>query len=215
MESVLTRADELEAAGRITADCRDRIRRWLTSADDAFFVVKMHALFDSEDFAEIEDAFRKQVEFGTGGIRGKMGPGPNRINRRTIGEATQGLAQYVIKAGGPDAAKRGVVVAHDTRHNSESFAEEAGCILAGNGIVAHLFDGHRSTPELSYAVRALEASGGIMISASHNPRPTTGSRSTGPTVARWLRRTTGTSSRKCRAWKGFKDRDTRKQRALG
>lgn len=120
------------------------------------------------DKKSIEDMFFKDLEFGTGGLRGIMGPGTNRMNIYVIRKSTQGLANYIKKFG--DSYKiRGVVLAYDTRNKSREFAMEAASVLAGNNIKAYVFDNIRPTPELSYAVRKLSAAAGIMITASHNP----------------------------------------------
>lgn len=169
VKAAIERVDALVSEKQLSETCGAGLRSWLTETAHAYYRVKTIALLQGGDLDEIEDAFRKRVEFGTGGIRGKMGPGPNRINRRTIGEAAQGLSQYVLETGGAGAAGKGIVIAHDTRKNSVAFAEETACIAAGNGITAYLFDGHRATPELSFAVRELGASAGVVISASHNP----------------------------------------------
>lgn len=157
------------ASGGLSREAGVPLLHWLTEPAYAEFEAELTALVGTANLDEIEDAFRTQIEFGTGGIRGKMGAGPNRINTRTIGEAAQGLAQYILKAGGADGAERGVTIARDTRINSEVFALETACILAGNGVRSHLFDGCRATPELSFAVRELNAVAGVVISASHNP----------------------------------------------
>lgn len=117
---------------------------------------------------EMEDRFYKHLEFGTGGLRGVIGAGTNRINRYTVRKATQGLAEYIIKQG-EDAKKGGVAIAYDSRHMSPEFAQEAGLVLAKNGIKAYVFEELRPTPELSFAVRHLGATAGIVITASHNP----------------------------------------------
>ncbi|SCY87083.1 phospho-sugar mutase [Alkaliphilus peptidifermentans] len=122
---------------------------------------------------EIEDRFYKDLEFGTGGIRGIVGAGTNRMNRYTVGKATQGLANYIVKYG-EEAMKRGVVIAYDSRHMSKEFCEEAALILAANDIPAYIFEDLRPTPELSFAVRELNAIAGIVITASHNPAPYNG-----------------------------------------
>jgi len=131
---------------------------------------------------EIEDRFYKDLEFGTGGLRGVMGAGTNRLNQYTIGKATQGLANYVLaqasKAKSADVPS--VVIAHDSRHNSKEFSLEAALVLAGNGIKAYLFDDLRPTPELSFAVRDLHASAGIVVTASHNPPEYNGYKVYGP-----------------------------------
>ncbi|QIB27547.1 phospho-sugar mutase [Caloranaerobacter azorensis] len=121
-----------------------------------------------DNVEEIEDRFYKDLEFGTGGLRGKIGAGTNRINKYTVSKATQGLANFIIE-NGSDYIKRGVVIAHDSRHKSREFSETAALVLAANGIKAYLFEDLRPTPELSFAVRYLKASAGIVITASHNP----------------------------------------------
>lgn len=121
----------------------------------------------TDDPEGLIDAFYKDLEFGTGGLRGVMGAGSNRMNQYTVGAATQGLANYIRKAFG--AGEHGVAIAHDCRHNSRYFAEVASDILATNGLKVHLFDDLRPTPELSFAVRELGCKSGIVITASHNP----------------------------------------------
>ncbi len=118
--------------------------------------------------SELEDRFYRDLEFGTGGLRGVIGAGSNRMNSYTVGRATQGLAEYILSVH-TGADKPSVVIAHDSRHFSPEFTLEAALVLAGNGIVAKLFPSLRSTPELSFAVRHLKATGGIVITASHNP----------------------------------------------
>ncbi|MFT8870677.1 MAG: phospho-sugar mutase [Sporolactobacillus sp.] len=120
------------------------------------------------DQAKLEDSFYKNLEFGTGGMRGEVGPGTNRLNIYTIRKATEGLARY-IEAAGAEAIKRGVVIAHDPRHFSEAFTLEAARTLGAHGIKAYIFDALRPTPELSFAVRYLHTFSGIVITASHNP----------------------------------------------
>lgn len=121
------------------------------------------------DPAELEDRFYRDLEFGTGGLRGVIGAGSNRMNRYTVGRATQGLAQYLLQAHGNQEGRPSVVIAHDSRHFSPEFALEAALVLAGNGIEAKLFPSLRPTPQLSFTVRHLGATGGIVITASHNP----------------------------------------------
>ncbi|MCC3379452.1 phospho-sugar mutase [Paenibacillus farraposensis] len=118
---------------------------------------------------ELEDRFYKELEFGTGGLRGVIGAGSNRMNRYVIGRATQGLARYILEQHAGKEGKPSVVIAHDSRHFSPEFALDAALVLAGNGIVAKLFPSLRPTPQLSFSVRHLKASGGIVITASHNP----------------------------------------------
>ena len=119
---------------------------------------------------EIEDRFYKDLEFGTGGLRGKIGMGTNRMNIYTVSRATQGLANYLIDQGPSFAAtSRGVVIAYDSRHKSPEFAKTAALVLNANNMKTFLFENLRSTPELSFAVRHLQAAAGIVITASHNP----------------------------------------------
>lgn len=122
----------------------------------------------SDQAKEIEDRFYKYLEFGTGGMRGVLGAGTNRINRYTVRRATQGLANYIVGYG-EQAKAKGVVIAYDSRHQSALLAEETAYTLVANGIRVYLFDNLRPTPELSFAVRHLQAQAGIVITASHNP----------------------------------------------
>lgn len=118
---------------------------------------------------EITDRFYRDLEFGTGGLRGVMGAGTNRLNAYTVGKATQGLANWLLAGASAEAASPSVVIAHDSRNYSPEFALDAALVLAGNGIVTYLFSALRPTPQLSFAVRELNASSGIVITASHNP----------------------------------------------
>ncbi|MFE5324134.1 phospho-sugar mutase [Paenibacillus sp. NPDC056579] len=120
----------------------------------------------ANDPKEIEDRFYRDLEFGTGGLRGVIGAGTNRMNLYTVGRATQGLAQFVNQTG---ATNPSVVIAYDSRNQSPEFSLEAAKVLAGNGIKAYVFESLRPTPELSFAVRALKATAGIVVTASHNP----------------------------------------------
>ena len=138
---------------------------WMKRADDAT-VTELKEIGTNED--EIFDRFYKEVEFGTGGMRGVIGAGYNRINRYMIARATKGFAQY-IKSNGPEACRRGIAIAYDNRRYSREFAETTAGVLAANGIQSYLFESLRTTPELSYAVRYLGAFGGVVITASHNP----------------------------------------------
>ena len=122
----------------------------------------------SDGAAAIEDAFYRDLDFGTGGLRGLMGPGTNRMNEVTVAKATQGLVNYIRLATGGTGGS--VAIAHDPRHLSPEFARVAACVIAGNGMTAHLFPQLRPTPELSFAVRHLGATAGIVITASHNPK---------------------------------------------
>ena len=140
-------------------------RLWLTdeSVDEAT-KAELRALEGQEK--EIEDRFYRELEFGTGGLRGVIGAGSNRMNRYTVGRATQGLAAYIRSVAG-DAGS--VAIAYDSRFMSPEFALEAALVLAGNGVKAYVFQSLRPTPELSFAVRHLGATGGIVVTASHNP----------------------------------------------
>ena len=119
------------------------------------------------DEKEIEDRFYKELEFGTAGLRGIMGAGLNRMNVYIVGRATQGLAGYLNAL--PGAAQRGVVIAHDSRNQSDAFALRAACVLAANGIKTYLFKGLRAVPQLSFAIGHLGCAAGIVVTASHNP----------------------------------------------
>lgn len=138
---------------------------WL---EDAYFddKTKEELRSISGDEKEIEDRFYKELEFGTGGLRGVIGAGTNRMNIYTVRKATQGLANYIISQGGGD---KGVAIAYDSRRMSPEFADEAALCLAANGIKAYVFDALRPTPELSFALRKLGCISGIVITASHNP----------------------------------------------
>lgn len=138
---------------------------WLS---DAYFdeATKEELKSIAADEKEIEDRFYKELEFGTGGLRGVIGAGTNRMNIYTVRKATQGLANYIIKQGGKD---RGVAIAYDSRRMSPEFADEAALCLCANGIKAYVFDALRPTPELSFALRTLGCISGIVITASHNP----------------------------------------------
>lgn len=142
----------------------DKFKKWLEGNFDENTKDELRKIQDDKN--EMQDRFYKELEFGTGGLRGKIGAGTNRINRYTVSKATQGFAQYIIDKGDKN---KGVVIAYDSRHKSDEFAKTAALVLANNGIKAYLFDDLRATPELSFAVRYLHAAGGIVITASHNP----------------------------------------------
>ena len=144
---------------------REQYDFWLK---DAYFdeATKEELRGIAENEGEIEDRFYKELEFGTGGLRGVIGAGTNRMNIYTVRKATQGLANYIIKQGGRD---RGVAIAYDSRRMSPEFADEAALCLCANGIKAYVFDALRPTPELSFALRTLHCISGIVITASHNP----------------------------------------------
>ena len=149
-----------------------RAQEYIAAEKDERFSNEIKDLIEKEDFAELEDRFYQTLEFGTGGLRGIMGGGTNRMNTLEINMATQGLANYVLKAF-PEKAKDGTlsaVIAYDSRLNSDVFAEATALIFAANGIKAYLFSGLRPTPELSFAIRQLKAQTGVVVTASHNPR---------------------------------------------
>ena len=149
-----------------------RAKAYIAAEKDERFSKEVEELIAKEDYKELEDRFYQTLEFGTGGLRGIMGGGTNRMNTLEINMATQGLANYVLKAF-PDKAKDGTlsaVVAYDSRLNSDVFAEATALIFAANGIKAYLFSGLRPTPELSFAIRTLKAQTRVVVTASHNPR---------------------------------------------
>ncbi len=144
-----------------------KAQSWLDGDFDQ--ATKMQVLkLRNEDPAGFEDAFYKNLEFGTGGLRGIMGVGTNRMNKYTVGMATQGLANYILKNCSGDDLR--VVISYDSRNNSKEFARIAADVLSANGIHVFIFDNIRPTPEMSYAVRLKKAVAGIMITASHNPK---------------------------------------------
>ena len=142
-----------------------KISEWLSGNYDEAAKTKIHELQKS-DPAQLEDAFYQDLEFGTGGLRGIMGVGTNRMNKYTVGMATQGYANYLNKC----FSEVKVAIAHDVRNNSRQFAEIAAHIFAANGIKAYLFESIRPTPELSFAIRELSCQGGVVVTASHNPK---------------------------------------------
>lgn len=146
-------------------DYRKEYEFWL---EDSYFdeATKAELLAIKDDEKEIEDRFYRELEFGTGGLRGVIGAGTNRMNLYTVRKATQGLANYIIRMNGQE---KGIAIAYDSRFMSPEFADEAALCMAANGIKAYVFDALRPTPELSFAVRYLKATAGIVITASHNP----------------------------------------------
>ncbi len=146
---------------------RSKAEKWLSPAFDSETRDAVQHLMD-HDPAGLEDAFYKDLEFGTGGLRGVMGAGSNRINRYTIGMATQGLANYLRASFGPGHHK--VAIAHDSRINSPFFARTTAEVFSANGFEVYLFDGLRPTPELSFTLRHLGCKAGVVITASHNPK---------------------------------------------
>ncbi|MCI8655112.1 MAG: phospho-sugar mutase [Clostridia bacterium] len=144
---------------------KEEYKRWCESEEfDEETKKELEAIKDDEK--EIEDRFYKELEFGTAGLRGIIGSGTNRMNKYTVGKATQGLANYIIEQGTQD---RGVAISYDSRIMSDEFSMQTALILNANGIKTYLFESLRPVPELSYAIRELKCTAGIMITASHNP----------------------------------------------
>lgn len=154
---------------QLISQCTERAKQWLTPTFDEQTRKDVQSMLDNPDKTGLVDAFYQTLEFGTGGLRGIMGAGTNRMNRYVVGTATQGFANYLNKAfaGKKDIA---VVVGHDCRNNSRLFAETVADIFSANGIKVYLFEGLRPTPEISFAIRQLKAQGGVNITASHNPK---------------------------------------------
>ena len=149
--------------------CTEKAMNWLTPAYDAETQAEVKRMLENPDKTELIEAFYKDLEFGTGGLRGIMGVGSNRMNIYTVGAATQGLSNYLNKcfAGKKDIS---VVVGHDCRNNSRLFAEISANIFSANGIKVYLFEDMRPTPEMSFAIRHLGCQSGIILTASHNPK---------------------------------------------
>src|SRR5690606_6360080 len=144
----------------------EKVNQWLTPAFDQNTQQTVKDMI-ADDPKGLEDSFYKDLEFGTGGMRGIMGVGDNRINKYTLGKSTQGLSNYLKKVF-PDTEIK-VAIAYDCRHNSKEFAKVVADVLSANGINVYLFSDLRPTPELSFAVRHLECQAGIVLTASHNP----------------------------------------------
>ncbi len=168
MEKTLEKLAQAHRDGNISEAAYNNAKKWLTHEEYREYWEQISSRIQEGNFSEIEDGFYTIIPFGTGGRRGTCGIGPNRINTRTIGESTQGLASYIGQFG-EDAKKRGVVIAYDTRNSSKEFAEYAAKVLTGNRIKTYVFREFRATPELSFAVRELGTIAGVVISASHNP----------------------------------------------
>lgn len=153
----------------LIAQCEGKAKQWLSPAFDEETRSAVEAMINNEDKADLIESFYKDLEFGTGGLRGIMGAGSNRMNIYTVGMATQGFANY-LKINFKDKEQISVVVCHDCRNNSRLFAETVANIFSANGIKVYLFEDLRPTPECSFAVRYLKAQAGVNITASHNPR---------------------------------------------
>lgn len=147
---------------------KEKIDQWLNGNYDEGTKTAIRQKLDNEEYQELTDAFYKDLEFGTGGLRGIMGVGSNRVNKYTFGMATQGFSNF-LKQNYPDEQIK-IVIAHDCRNNSEELAQVVADVFSANGIYVYLFEGLRPTPELSFAIRELGCHGGVMLTASHNPK---------------------------------------------
>ncbi|WP_448789975.1 phospho-sugar mutase [Bacteroides graminisolvens] len=147
----------------------EKAEKWLSPAYDAETQAEVKKMLENEDKTELIESFYKDLEFGTGGLRGIMGSGSNRMNIYTVGGATQGLSNYLNK-NFKELKQISVVVGHDCRNNSRKFAEISANIFSANGIKVYLFEALRPTPEISFAIRHLGCQSGIVITASHNPK---------------------------------------------
>ena len=153
----------------LIAECESKAKQWLSPAFDEETRSAVESMIKNEDKTDLIESFYKDLEFGTGGLRGIMGAGSNRMNIYTVGMATQGFANY-LKRNFENKEQISVVVCHDCRNNSRLFAETVANIFSANGIKVYLFDDLRPTPECSFAIRYLKAQAGVNITASHNPR---------------------------------------------
>ena len=161
--------NNMEKNTELIALCENKAKQWLTPFFDADTQSKVKAMLEKEDKTDLIESFYKNLEFGTGGLRGIMGAGSNRMNIYTVGMATQGFANY-LKKNFAGLEQISVVVCHDCRNNSRLFAETVANIFSANGIKVYLFDDMRPTPECSFAIRHLGCQSGVNITASHNPK---------------------------------------------
>jgi len=159
----------MESNQELIISCENKAKEWLSSSFNEETRKEVQAMLDNSDKTELIDSFYKDLEFGTGGLRGIMGAGSNRMNIYTVGMATQGFANY-LKKSFANKETISVVVGHDCRNNSRLFAETVAAIFSANGIKVYLFDDLRPTPEVSFAIRELKCQGGVNITASHNPK---------------------------------------------
>ena len=159
----------MENNTELIAQCEARAKEWLSPAFDEETRKAVQAMLDNADKTDLIDAFYQNLEFGTGGLRGIMGAGTNRMNKYIVGMATQGFANYILKAF-PNRNDLAVVVGHDCRNNGRMFAETVADIFSANGIKVYLFESLRPTPEISFAIRQLHCQAGVNVTASHNPR---------------------------------------------
>ena len=159
----------MESNQELIISCEKKAKEWLSSSFNEETQKEVQAMLDNADKTELIDSFYKDLEFGTGGLRGIMGAGSNRMNIYTVGMATQGFANY-LKKSFANKETISVVVGHDCRNNSRLFAETVAAIFSANGIKVYLFDDLRPTPEVSFAIRELKCQGGVNLTASHNPK---------------------------------------------
>ena len=159
----------MESNQELIISCEKKAKEWLSSSFNEETKKEVQAMLDNADKTELIDSFYKDLEFGTGGLRGIMGAGSNRMNIYTVGMATQGFANY-LKKSFANKETISVVVGHDCRNNSRLFAETVAAIFSANGIKVYLFDDLRPTPEVSFAIRELKCQGGVNLTASHNPK---------------------------------------------
>ncbi len=158
----------MENNAQLIAECTARAKKWLSPAFDEETRKAVQEMLDAEDKTALIDAFYQNLEFGTGGLRGIMGAGTNRMNKYIVGMATQGFANYILKAF--PGRQTSVVVGHDCRNNGRMFAETVADIFSANGIKVYLFESLRPTPEISFAIRQLGCQAGVNVTASHNPK---------------------------------------------
>ena len=159
----------MENNSNLIAQCIEKAQQWLSPAFDEETRRQVQEMLDKEDKTDLVDAFYQNLEFGTGGLRGIMGAGTNRMNKYIVGMATQGFANSLLQAY-PGKTDLAVVVGHDCRNNGRMFAETVADIFSANGIKAYLFESLRPTPEISFAIRQLGCQAGVNVTASHNPR---------------------------------------------
>ena len=159
----------MENNAELIAQCEAKAKQWLSPSFDEKTRQEVQDMLDNPDKTNLIEAFYRNLEFGTGGLRGIMGAGTNRMNMYIVGMATQGFANYLKKCY-KDRKEISAVVCHDCRNNSRLFAETVANIFSANGIKAYIFDDLRPTPECSYAIRYLKAQAGVNLTASHNPR---------------------------------------------
>lgn len=168
VQEALQRVSDAKTSGKIIAGAEENLRKWLTESRYSLYLNQVLEHIEKGDWKTLDDVFWTVIPFGTGGRRGKMYPiGSNAINDRTIGESAQGLADYLRSQFGAKEMSCGI--AYDTRNNSRHFAELCASIMVANGFTVYFLDDYRSTPELSYLVRAKKCDCGIMVTASHNP----------------------------------------------